>query len=82
MKNKWGVDDDIYLVEYENMSGDWEWHMANDKGVSVRFIKSRVTRLKKSGAWQALQRLRTAEKKHMAEYFDALGLQHFIDESP
>ena len=53
--------------------------LARDVGRTERWVKARVTRLKNCGAWDALVGLQKSEEKWFAQYFDALGKEHFID---
>lgn len=72
-----GMELDRWIVQFFDVIGPSQ--LANDSGRTERHIKSRATRLRNSGAWQVLERLDLAERKLYAEYFDALGIEHFIE---
>ena len=72
------LETDRYIFAYVDAVGTKNISM--DLGRPEKLVKARVTRLKNSGAWDALGRLAQAEATHTAEYFNALGIKHFLDE--
>jgi len=72
-----GMKLDRLIVQFFDAIGPSQ--LADDSGKAERYIKSRATRLRNSGTWQVLERLDIAERKLYAEYFEALGIEHFIE---
>lgn len=68
MSKRFTFENDAYLFTYYEPF--LARHIGRDLGRSEAAIKARVAKLKKTGAWDALVRMKTAR----GDYFAALGI--------
>ena len=72
MSKRWTMKEDLFLHQFSELGS---WIGERDLGRSEQATRNRIAHLKETGAWDALERMTTAE----LDYRAALGLKTVDD---